>query len=69
VYEAVKTQDIFHTLLKHAKAKRYVEGILTLTFDSVHKQKHFEKFYQSRFEMLASKLFGKEIKVELEGAK
>ena len=60
------TQEIFHTLLKDAKAKSYVESTLTLTFDSVYKQKHFEKFYQRRFEVLASELFGKEIKVEVE---
>ena len=62
------SQEIFHTLLKSAKAKKYVEDTLTLTFDSVYKQKHFEKFYQRRFEVLASELFGKEIKVEVEGA-
>ena len=63
------TQEIFYTLLKNAKVKNYVEEKLTLTFNSVYKQKHFEKFYQSRFEALASELFGKKIKVEVEGAK
>ena len=69
VKNAVKDQEIFTLLLKDAKIKSYVEGVLTLKFDSDYKTNHFEKYYKVRFENKASELFGKEIKVELEGAK
>ena len=62
-------QEIFHTLLKDAKVKRYAEGKLTLKFNSEYKTNHFEKYYKVRFEKVASNLFGKEITVEVEGAK
>ena len=66
VKDAVKDQEIFTLLLKDAKIKSYVEGVLTLKFDSDYKTNHFEKYYKVRFENKASELFGKEIKVEVE---
>ena len=64
----MKDKEIFNALLKDAKVKSYAEGMLTLTFDSDYKTSHFEKYYKARFEVLASDLCGKEIKVEVEGA-
>ena len=69
VKEAAKDREIFHILLKSAEVKKYTEGKLTLSFKSVPRGKHFEKMYKQKFEDTASNLFGKEIKVELEGAK
>lgn len=63
----MKDQDIFTALLKDAKVTRYAENKLTLKFDSEYKSNHFEKYYKVRFEDSASKLFGEEIKVEVEG--
>jgi len=62
----VKDQEIFSALLKDAKVKSYVEGVLTLKFDSEYKTNHFEKYYKVRFENTVSDLFDKEIKVEVE---
>ena len=59
----------FRDLLKDAKVKSYVEGKLTLIFDSDFKENFFVNYYKVRFEKLASNLFGEEITVELEGAK
>ena len=55
-------------VLKDAEVKSYTEGKLTLIFPSDYKVNFFEKNYKVRFEKLASDLFGKEIKVEVEGA-
>ena len=62
----MKDQEIFTLVLKDAKVKSYAEGKLTLIFPSDYKVNFFEKNYKTRFEKLASELFGEEIKAEVE---
>ncbi len=64
---AVKGKEIFSALLKDARVKSYAGEELTLKFGSEYKAHHFERYYKMQFENTASELFGKEIKVEVEG--